>query len=717
MKTNVVQTIETLFHPFSIAIIGASEKTMYGRGILEYLKLFNYQGKIYPINPKRREVMGINAYPSITGVDAVIDIALIIVDRKYVLSGIKECIEKKVKAIIVITAGFGEADEEGKALEASIVQMTENEPIRICGPNCAGIANMRNKILMAMLREEGREILSGNVGFVSQSGALMMTLAGVARDKSLGLSYIASTGNECDLEVTDFIQYMIEDSDTKVITAFIEGFKDAKKFGEIAALASAKNKPIILLKVGRSDLGQKAAVSHTGHLTGSDTAYDALFKQKNIIRAIDTEDLFETAKIFSAGRLPKGDGVAILTSSGGTGSLTADLCGDLGIHLPEITGDTKTALLNIEGLLTFGNIGNPADIRGQGMGIIKEVLPPILKDDRFSIILVCLAFSTVGPGLAQKIVPDLLDLYHATDKPMAVLWIGRKKMEGIVGRKCGFELLEKNGIPVYDKPMTCLRAIKALADWTQQNRLAGKRSISKQVTMENRREAARSLMREKSGPYTEFDSKKILSLYGIPCTRENIAATVMETEAAAEKIGYPVALKVMSPQIAHKTDAGIVALDIQNKSELRKRFDEILNKARQYNPSADIQGVLVQEMADNGTEVILGMSQDPQFGPVIMFGLGGVFVEIIEDVVFGIPPLTLLEAEQMIKQVKGYRLLEGARGRKPADTSALAEAIVKFSQLCFELKDDVSEIDINPMVVFEKGKGIKAIDALVVLKH
>lgn len=691
---------------------------MYGKGILEYLKMFQYSGKIYPINPKREEIMGIKAYPSVSMIDDTIDIALIIVGRKYVLNSIKDCIEKKVKAIIVITAGFGEADEEGRALEKSITQLAQTNGVRICGPNCAGIANMQDKILLAMLREEGREMLSdGNVGFVSQSGALMMTLAGVARDKHIGLNYIASTGNECDLEVSDFINYLVQDAGTRVITAFIEGFKDARKFGEIADLATDKDKPIIVLKVGRSDLGQKAAVSHTGHLTGSDSAYDALFKQKNIIRALDTEDLFETAKIFSAGRQPKGEGVAILTSSGGTGSLTADLCGDIGISLPEITGETRASLLGMEGLLTFGDIGNPADIRGQGMGIIKDVLPPILKDDRFSIILVCLAFSTVGPGLAQKIVPDLLEMYQTTDKPMAVLWIGRKKMEGIVGRECGFELLEKNGIPVYDKPITCLRAIKALVDWTRQNRLLKSHPVSMMMTRDNRREVVKTYLEENNKTLTEFESKKIISAYDIPCTREVLALTVNEAEGFAEKIGYPVALKVMTPQITHKTDAGIIALNIQNADELRIKFDEILENAHRYNRLADIQGILVQEMLETGTEIILGMSQDPQFGPVVMFGLGGIFVEILKDVVFGIPPLTHQEAEQMIRQVKGYKLLAGARGRKPADIEALASSIVQFAQLCHELRGDVNEIDINPMMVFEKGKGVRALDALVVLKR
>lgn len=718
MPADTRKALDTLFHPASIAIIGASEKTMYGKGILEYLRMFAYPGNIFPINPKRDEVMGLKAYPRVTAVDADIDIALLIVGRKFALSAIQDCARKGVKAVVIITAGFSEADDHGKALEKEIAAAAHRAGMRLIGPNCAGLANIRDRILLAMLREEGRELKSGGVGFVSQSGALMMALAGVARDKEIGLSYIVSTGNECDLDVSDVIDYMVHDSGTRVITAFIEGFKDVHAFSAVADQALEHDKPIIVLKVGRSNLGRKAAASHTGHLTGSDAAYAALFQQKNIIRALDTEDLFETAKIFAAGRTPSAKGVAILTSSGGTGSLTADLCGDLGIDLPEISGPTLKTLLNLEGLLTFGQLGNPADIRGQGMGIIKEVLPPILADERFGVILVCLAFSTVGPGLAQKIVPELIELYQTTDKPMAVLWVGRKKKADIRDRECGFDLLEQAGIPVYDTPMTCLRAVKALIDWTQHKKLftSPSSSAGNVLSTASTADSAAALLPKKGGALTEFDSKRLLDLYGIPVTREKLAASKDEAKALAADIGFPVALKVMSPQIAHKTDAEVIALNIASDNELEKQYEILMHNAGRHDPAAAIDGVLVQEMAARGTEVILGMSQDDQFGPVIMFGLGGVFVEVMQDVAFRIPPLNRAEARRMIEQVKGCRLLKGVRGAKPADIDALVDAIVRFAALCVDLKDDVAEIDINPLMVFEKGKGVKALDALVIKK-
>ncbi len=713
MERDVARAIDAVFYPSSIAIIGASESTMYGRGILEYLQQLGYKGRIIPINPKRDQILGIPAFPTVTKVPDPIDVAVIIVDRRFVLDGLKECAQKDIKSVIIITAGFLEADEKGKELEAQLTKFAQETGVRICGPNCAGLANIRDNIVMSLLREEGRPLRGGHVGFVSQSGALMMALAGVARDKEIGLSYIVSTGNECDLEVSDFMHYMAEDENTQVITGFVEGFKNVDKFIAMADAAAAKKKPVILLKVGRSKLGESAAASHTGHLTGSDTAYSAFFKQKGVIRAVDTEELFEMAKIFTSGKVPKGDGIAVLTSSGGTGSLTADLCGDLGLNLPDLAGTTLDDLLKIEGLLTFGKLANPIDVRGQGMGIIKQVLPPILKDDKFSIILICLAFSSVGPDLAQKIGPNLIDLSKTTDKPIVVLWIGRKKMEGITGRESGIDLLEKNGIPVFEKPLTCLRAIKALIDWHQFQRSRSAVTQAKPTPPPVNLENVRKMVAGKKG-LNEFESKRLLSLFDIPIARERLATTPEEAKKLARELGYPVALKVMSHDIPHKTEAGILALNLREEAELVSSYSRILENAKRYNPKATLQGVLVQEMVAGGTEVIVGMSQDPQFGPLIMFGLGGISVEVLKDVSFRVPPLARLDAEEMIKEVKAYRILEGIRGKKMADIDAVVDVILKVSDLSLAMKDSVSELDINPLMVFEKGKGAKAIDALVV---
>lgn len=716
MQTDVIKAIDTLFHPNSIAIIGASEKTMYGREILKYLEHFGYSGKIYPINPKRDNVLGLKAYPSVTEIDESIDTALIIVGRNYILNSLKECAEKGVKSCVIITAGFGEADEEGIALEERMKAFALDSGLRICGPNCAGLANINENVIMTMLREEGRDLLAGKVGFISQSGALMMALSGVARDRGVGLSYLVSTGNECDLEASDFMRYMVQDSSTRVITAFVEGFRNVQNFMEVADLSREEKKPIIVLKVGKSELGKHAAASHTAHLTGSDSAYEALFKQQGVIRAVDTYDLFEMAKIFAAEKYPKGKGVLILTSSGGTGSLTADLCGDLGIDLPDITGATLDELLSIQGLLTFGKLSNPADIRGQGARIIDQVLPPLLRDDQFAVILICLAFSTVGGDTAQEAVPKIIQLAKSTEKPIVVLWIGRRKMEGITDRSSGFDLLESNGIPVFEKPLTCLRAIKALIEWTQFQESEREPAPLRSAVPVDGKQKALEFLNGKKGALNEFESKRLLSLYGIPVTHERLALSIDQARDVAREIGYPVALKVMSKDILHKTDAGVISLDIRDEEELAKQYHDLLSKAGRFHPEADIQGVLIQEMLQGGTEVVIGMSQEPQFGPVVMFGMGGIFVEVLKDVSFGVPPLGRTNAERMMREVKGYQILKGFRGKKRADMDSIVDILVKLSHLCIDLQEILGEIDINPLMVFDEGQGAKALDALVVTR-
>ena len=715
-KSLLSQKIDLIFHPGSIAIIGASEKSLYGRGVLEHLAHFGYSGKIFPVNPKRDQVLGLPAYPSVAKIPEKIDLAIIIVGRQYVLNSLRECADKRIPSVIIITAGFREADEEGNLLEQEMSKFASENDLSIVGPNCAGLANIQDRIIMCLLREEGRELLAGKVGFVSQSGALMMALAGVARDRGIGLNYIVSCGNECNLEVSDFMKYMVENQNVKVITSFVEGYKNVSKFIEVTDLAVAQRKPIIVLKVGRSELGQKAAASHTAHLTGSDSAYDALFKQKGVIRARDTYDLFEISKIFTSEKVYRGDGVLILTSSGGAGSLTADLCGDLGIPLPEIAGSTLDKLLHTDGLLTFGKISNPADVRGQGMQIIDKVLPPLLQDDKYSIILICLAFSSVAPGLAQKIVPNIIEISKKTDKPIVVLWLGRKKLDNIADRECGFDVLEKYGIPVFEKPATCLLAIKHFIEW---NKFVGSHreriEIPESVIRPDNQKLI-EILQGKSGFLNEFDSKRILSFYDITTTKEFVAVSVKEAKDIAKDLNYPVVLKVMSDEIPHKTDAGIVALNVGNEAELEKRYEQILSNAKNYNPDANIKGVLVQEFLSGGTEIIIGMSQDIQFGPLIMFGMGGIFVEVFKDVSFRVPPLHRHDAESMIKETKGFKILEGIRGKPRSDIDAIVETLIKFSQLCLDLKDSASEIDINPLTVFEVGKGAKAVDALIVRK-
>lgn len=712
--------IENLVNPKSIAIIGASETSMYGKGIINSLRENEYQGKVFPINPKRDEVLGVRCYKSLSAIGEPIDLAIIIIGRNFVLSSLEECVAQKVKGALVITSGFAEADEEGKGLEKLIKQFAVEKDFPIWGPNCAGFANFRDKVMATLLREEGREPLPGKAGFVSQSGALMMSLLGVARDKGLGLNYALSTGNEANLEATDFIEYMLEDPSNKVIAAFVEGFKDVRKFIRVAELALEKGKPLCILKVGRSQLGERAAASHTGSITGADVAYETIFKQKGVIRVVDTDELIEMAKICSLVKWPKSNGIAFITSSGGLGSLSADLCTDYQLNLADLSPETMKKLVGLEELLTFGTISNPIDVRGQGIRALDKVLPIVLEDDHFGMAVIAMCYAAVGreANRVATIVKDAI-LKTDSDKPVFILWVGRReRLGGTREVEEGYEILERAGIPVFSEPQKCWKTIRKILDFTtaREKHILSKGLEAKPKSTNKLEEVKRIIGIEKEA-LVEYESKKILSLYGIPIAKESLASSPEEAIKMAKEMGFPVALKVMSLQILHKTDAKVFQLNVSNSSEVEFTFKRLLENAHRYNPEAKIRGVLVQEMVPSGIEVILGMTRDPQFGPIVMFGLGGIFVEIFKDVSFHFPPVSEEGAHELIQKTRAFTILQGVRRRKGADIEALIHTIVKFSHLCLDTSGLFKEIDINPLVVGEKGAGVKVVDALMMLSR
>ncbi len=705
--------VERLVNPRSIAIMGASETSMYGKGIINALRNQHYPGKIFPINPKRDEVLGVKCFKTLSAIEEEVDLAIVIIGRNQVFAALEECEKKRVKGVLIITSGFAEADEEGKALEARVREFALAKNLPVWGPNCAGFANFRDGVIATLLREEGREFLSGRAGFVSQSGALVMALIGTARDKGLGLNYAISTGNEVDLETTDFIEYMLHDPSNRVVAAFVEGFKDIKKFVSVTELALEKGTPLCILKVGRSQLGERAAASHTGSITGADVAYETLFQRNGVIRAIDTDELIEMAKVCSLAKRPSSNGIALITSSGGLGSLSADLCADYGLNLADLSPKTREKLIGLEELLTFGSVANPIDVRGQGIRALEKVLPIVVADDQFGMVVIAMSYSAVGKE-ANGVATVVRDAVLRTDseKPVFVLWVGRRQRTPEVLE--GFEILEGAGIPVFSEPQKCWKAIRKLLDF-ERARVRYLEKKQRPVTQTlTHAEEVRSVLDRGKGMLVESDFKEILALYGISVTRERIAGSPGEAAEIAAGLGYPVALKVMSPQLLHKTEAKVIELNVAGPDQLRSAYEKILRNASTYDIACRVRGVLVQEMVRPGVEVILGMKKDPQFGPLALFGLGGIFVEIFKDVSFFFPPITRSEAHELIQRVKGYPILQGARGRKQADIPALVETMVQFSHLCVDTCRMFKEIDLNPLIVAESGSGLKVVDALMV---
>jgi acetyltransferase len=464
-----VRNLDPLFRPKSIAIIGASESGLYPAGILRNLLKYNYKGKVFPVNPRRETVQGLKSYAKILDIEEDVDLAVIIIPRGFVLDILDQCSKKRVKAAIIVTAGFGEADDYGRELQKKMADLAKQTGILICGPNTAGLANIHENIPLAARLDPPP--LEGNVAFASQSGALMMAMYGNFRDKDIGLSFIASTGNQVDVELSECIRYLIDDDKTKVIATFIEGLKNVETFLDAADVAVRTGKPIIALKVGKTEAGAAAAITHTGSLTGSDKVYNAVFKQKGITRVDDIDELVDTARVFSIliDRLPKGDGVAIITQSGGLGSLTADLCETMGLTLPELSGETLDRLISMDQLLTFGSLRNPADVRGEGTraAALPAVLEPFIQDEKYSYLVILLARPAVGQEDLET-ASTIIKLSQTSDKPIFVVWVGRKMPDpGSDLDSQPFRILEKGGVPVFYNSASCLKTIKRLVDYVR----------------------------------------------------------------------------------------------------------------------------------------------------------------------------------------------------------------------------------------------------------
>ena len=705
--------LSRLLNPESVAIIGVSENpSRIGGRLFKYLTRHGYQGRLALVNPKYEELNGVACYPSVSKIPFQIDCALIAVPGKYVLPVLNECADSDVGSAVIFSSGFAEMGRSGKEAQSKINELARTRHLKICGPNCIGLINFNNHIALSFSQLlEIESLLPGNIGFISQSGALGGSLANRALDSKIGLSYFISSGNEADLEVSDYIKYLVlHDQNTKVIAAVIEGFKDGAKFIEAAELAAAHKKPLIILKIGETEVGQKAAASHTGSMTGSDAVIDAVLRQKGVIRVHNYDDLFQTASLFSKGRIPRGGKVGILTSSGGAGIIMADYYTKLGLTVPEPSSNTQDRASNE--IAAFGKVANPFDLTGQIFSdpeMFKRCMKLFMEDENFDIVQVNV--SMVAGESSKLRATMLLDSIGENNKPVVSWWAAGTLSDP------GIRMINGSEVALFKSPERCATAVKALVDYYQfLNTRSDQAPNGSETDVSFPAQKVEDLLASGDKSLGEHDSKALLDLYGIPVTREQVAKSSREAARLAAEIGFPVALKIDSPDILHKSEAGAIRLDLQSEEAVIRSYDEIIESSQAYNSTARINGVLVQEMIGEGTEVIIGMSQDPQFGPTIAFGLGGIFVEVLKDLSLRVAPLSASDAEQMVKEIKGYQILQGARGKKPADVAAIVDVLLKISRLARDCKDTISEIDINPLIVFDEGRGVKAADALVVLK-
>ncbi|MDD5423843.1 MAG: acetate--CoA ligase family protein [Candidatus Omnitrophica bacterium] len=693
--------LEYLFDPSSVAVIGASEKKgKIGHDVLINLKEYGYKGKVYPVNPNDSEVMGNKAYPSVLDIKDDVDLAVFAIPAAAVIESMKECGKKGVKAAIVITAGFKETGPEGKKLEIELASTAKQYGIRVLGPNCLGFISSTSLLNASFAAISP---LPGDIAFFSQSGALCSAILDWAVKEKIGFSKFISIGNKADISETDLLRSLGDDPDTKVILGYIEDVKDGLEFMRVAREVTAK-KPVIICKSGGSKAGAKAASSHTGSLAGSDAAFDAAFAQTGIIRAETIEDLFDYAVAFSYQKLPQGPNLAILTNAGGPGIIAVDAVErSKYAKVAQLSKDTTDYLRGA--LPKTAALNNPVDVVGDADAQRYEIaVGGLLKDPNVDGLIVIL---TPQSSSRIKETADVL-VSHRDGKPIFASFIGGRLVDK------GVAILQDNKIPNYRFPERAISSFDIMVKHKLMTDLPKEEVRSFPVDKDKVKKIIDEAIKAGQKEIPEYMARDIIESYGFRIPKSTLAKDAPAAVAASAKTGYPVVMKIASPDILHKSDVGGVKVGLKDAKQVEDAFNEMVKKAKAAVPNANILGVLIQEMAMGGKEVILGMTRDPQFGPMLMFGLGGIYVEVLKDVAFRIAPITPREAGEMINSIKSIALLKGARGEKPADIDSIKEGLLRLSQMVTDFPM-IRELDINPLKVFsadDKGGSI-AIDARI----
>jgi len=696
--------LDMLFAPKSVAVIGASNRQgSVGRAVFTNILLNEYRGTVYPVNPKDRSISGVRSYPSVQDLPESVDVAVIVVPAAVVPDVTEDCGKRGVKGLIVISAGFKEIGQDGAALERQVASLAQKYSMRMVGPNCLGAINTDPEVrLNASFASQMP--LEGSIAFASQSGALGEAVIDYAAGEGIGFSKFISVGNKADVNENDVLEYLRADPKTKVILLYIEDIVDGRKFVDTVSKVT-EEKPIIAVKAGVSPEGAKAASSHTGALAGSDEAYNAILKQSGVLRVESIIDLFDYARAFAKQPPPRGNRVAIITNGGGPGIMATDASVRYGLQISQFSETTKSKLR--AGLPKEASVNNPIDLIGDA------------QSDRYELALQALYDESVDCGLVLLTPQAMVDLKKVAE---TIASVGPRSGKTILASILGLtditpaiDVLESNNIPHYTFPESAVRALAAMYEyqcWVERPRTEIRHF---DVDVGKAREIISNAKRAGLTNIPQDDALRILSTYGLPVIKTETASSKAEALEATKRIGYPVAMKIVSPDVVHKIDVGGVKLDLSSDQDVSEAFDEILKNVNARVPDARIEGVILQEYVTGGTETIIGIHRDPKFGPLLMFGLGGIYVEAYRDVSFRLAPIRELSADNMINQIRGSKILQGFRGQPPADTKSIAECIERLSQLSIELPD-IAELDVNPLVAF--ANGCRALDArIIVAKH
>jgi acetyltransferase len=696
--------LDPLFTPASIAVVGASNKV----GKVGYLVVRNlldsgYGGPIYPVNLKEPEVQGLSAYPSVSDVPGDIDMAISCVPARYVPGVIEEAGGKGARSAVIITAGFSEVGKDGKDLEREVEEIAARYGMRLLGPNCLGLVNTQHDMNATFASRTPRE---GSLAIISQSGAVCVTVLDWAEQNRVGFSKFISVGNKLDIEESDLIDYLKDDDQTRMVMMYIEHIGSGMEF-ITAARSASRTKPVLALKSGRTEAGAKAASSHTGAIAGADSVYEAAFLKAGVMRVRRLTEFFDFAKAFTQLPLPKEGRVAIVSNAGGFAVVSSDAVADEPeLHMASFTKETLDFLS--ENLPAECNIYNPVDVLGDArLDRYRLSIEAMLADEGVDSVVVIMA--PVGATMVAEIAQYIADLGETLAKPVVACLMGGADMED------GIRILRQSRVPNFDSPE---RAIQTLGGLTRFVRYSTSPQPGLQVMMTGDRGKVQSafdrVLGEQRLSMSEEEGYQVLSAYDVPVPPTRLTSSAEGAVAAARELGYPVVMKVASADIAHKSDAGGIAVGIGSDSETRDNFEYIMRTVRSRMPRARIDGITVQKMV-KGREIIVGVNRDDTFGPVVTFGLGGIFVEVLKDVTTRIAPLTREDIRSMITGIRSFPILAGARGQRPADIDALEDLIARVTQIALDFPE-VQELEVNPILLGDEGEGAWAVDALITLR-
>ena len=699
--------LKALFEPKVIAVVGASRRTeAVGYAILKNLLQTGYKGKIYPVNPKASDILGVKCIPTVAEIPEAIDLAVFIIPSASVPAELEACAKKGARAAIIISAGFREIGGEGVRLEGEVKRISDAYGMAVLGPNCLGLIN-NDPQLALNASFAGTIPKNGNIAFISQSGALGTALLDYAQGENVGFSKFVSLGNKVDLSELEILQYLKDDPNTDVIMMYLEDIGKGQEFIEVAREITgdiAKTKPILVLKSGRTAQGAKAASSHTGSLMGADEVYDAVFVQSGVMRVESAQEMFDLAIVFANQPLMKGNKVAIVTNAGGPGIMATDACVRCGLQMAEMSPATVAKLK--EKLPPTSNFSNPIDVIGDAQhDRYDHALRTVIAEPNVDGVLVLLTPQAMTEAEATAKV--IVDLDKESDKTIVTCFMGHSDVEA------GVKVLKEHMIPHCSFPEDSARTLAAMdryQQWLHRSRTGVKHyKVNRQGADEVLQKAIKA--EQKFLPINQ--SMDIFSAYEFPVIPWAFVRTAEDAWEQAVKIGFPVVMKVVSQQIIHKVDVGGVRLNLNSADDVQHAFRDIMAVGERL--KAKIDGVFMQRMAPKGREVILGMKRDSHFGPILMFGLGGIYVEALKDVTFRVAPVRELSAHDMVRSIRAFKLLEGVRGEPPADLEAIEECLKRLSQLSCD-HPEIDEIDINPLMVYSEGKGAGVIDARIILK-